>query len=144
VGEQRVEQAVRTAVVLPREQRLLQLRQHPDHVAPADRLGEVLHPAVQLTHEDRAGQDLRGRGLEDDAVGDAFERRTDDAVLPEPCSPTRSTELRGTPVSAASTCSTIVRPAADEVRGRIVERSLPDTADAAEQLQGPPLLERRA
>ena len=61
-----VEQTLRALVVLPRIERLLQLRQDPDNVPVAHPLYKFLRPALELPDVHRAGVDLRRRGLEHD------------------------------------------------------------------------------
>ena len=142
VGQQRVEQPVRAAAVLPREQRLLELGQNPDHVASPHRPGELLHPGFQLPDEHGARKHLRRGRLEHDRSVEAVERGAEDGRL---ASAVLADDQHGPPgrlVERGQRVLDDLGPAAHQERRRHVIGALPDTSDATEQLECPPLLER--
>ena len=110
VGQQCVEQTLRAAGVLPGEERLLQLRDDPDHALSGDRRHERLDATLELADVHGAGIEL-GRGrLEHDRVSSIQSSAARvSAVFPTPCSPTSSTERGGFCSSAATTISTSSR-----------------------------------
>ena len=142
VRKERVEQALRTARVLAREQRLLELGQHAHHVLTGERVDEGLDAAFELADERSSCVDLRGRRLEDGGLGfQPIQRCPRECRLPDTVLAHQQNGTRRRLLERRDDDLDELAPPTGEKRGRAVERSLPHSPDTGEIPECPPFFE---